>query len=64
MAYGLHREMSLFGVESRVRHLAVCFSSHILLCHNRTIAAVLFIFAQQCSAGDAQESFDSGGCPE
>jgi hypothetical protein len=53
MAYGLHREMSLFGVDRQVQHLAPCFSSHNLLCHNRTIAALLFL-TQQSSAGGAQ----------
>jgi hypothetical protein len=43
VAHGLHREMSLIGVEGRSWR----FSSHILLCHNRSIAVSLFIFAQQ-----------------
>jgi hypothetical protein len=45
IAYGLHGEMSLIGVDDEVAHFAARFSSRISLCHNRTIAALLITYA-------------------
>ena len=60
MAYGLHREMSLFCVDYPMQHWALCFPSHNLLCHNRTIAALLFNLSKAVQAARNKVSVREG----